>query len=110
MHLQEVEFATTSQPCSFEDYCLKRYDPELIINLMVGDFQRIALYPAMGFQAEEQIPDEVNGAFERLVAAAFLQEYHELFGIAAALCVLAGLVAALTLGPRPQRLTATAMR
>jgi len=35
---------------------------------------------------------------ERLVAAAFLQEYREIFIIAAALCVLAGLVALLTMG------------
>lgn len=71
MHLGEVDFTMTSQPCSFEDYCLKRYDPELIINLMVGDFQRIALYPAMGFQAPEEIPDDVDAAFQRLVAAGF---------------------------------------
>ncbi|HXQ42708.1 MAG TPA: YdcF family protein [Candidatus Udaeobacter sp.] len=71
MHLGALAFTMTSQPCSFKDYCLKRYDPELIINLMVGDFQRIALYPAMGYQAPEEIPAEVNEAFRRLVAAGF---------------------------------------
>jgi len=71
LHLGAVDFTMTSQPCSFEDYCLKRYDPELIINLMVGDFQRIALYPAMGFQAREEIPADVDAAFRRLVAAGF---------------------------------------
>jgi len=35
---------------------------------------------------------------ERLVAAAFLQEYREIFGVAAGLCVLAALVAGLTIG------------
>ncbi len=38
MYLGVLPFAMTSQPCSFEDYCLRRYDPELIFNLMVGDF------------------------------------------------------------------------
>jgi MFS transporter, DHA2 family, triacylglyceride efflux pump len=38
---------------------------------------------------------------ERLVAAAFLQEYREIFTIAAGLCVLSGLVALLTLGREP---------
>jgi uncharacterized SAM-binding protein YcdF (DUF218 family) len=71
MYLGALPFTMTSQPCSFEDYCLKRYDPELIINLMVGDFQRIAVYPAMGFQAEEVIPADVDEAFGRLVAAGF---------------------------------------
>jgi len=35
---------------------------------------------------------------ERLVAAAFLQEYREIFAVAAALCLLAALVAGLTIG------------
>ena len=46
----------------------------------------------------------------RLVAAAFLQEYREIFGIAAALCVLAGLVILVTLGPPAYRFSATASR
>jgi MFS family permease len=37
----------------------------------------------------------------RLVAAAFLQEYREIFGIAAGLCILAALVAFVTIGRRP---------
>jgi len=46
----------------------------------------------------------------RLVAAAFLQEYREIFGIAAALCLLAGLVIFIMLGPRRYRFSATASR
>lgn len=38
---------------------------------------------------------------ERLVAAAFLQEYREIFTIAAALCMLAAVVALVTIGSRP---------
>lgn len=45
---------------------------------------------------------------EHLVAAAFLQEYREIFEIAAGLCVLAALTILLTLGP--QRLRATAIK
>jgi len=44
---------------------------------------------------------------QRLVAAAFLQEYREIFIVAAALCALAALVMVATLG---QRLRATAIR
>jgi MFS family permease len=45
---------------------------------------------------------------ERLVAAAFLQEYREIFEIAAGICVVAAVVIVLTLGP--QRLRATAIK
>ncbi|HEY1419117.1 MAG TPA: MFS transporter [Candidatus Dormibacteraeota bacterium] len=45
---------------------------------------------------------------EKLVAAAFLQEYREIFSIAAVICLGAALTIALTLGP--QRLRATAIK
>lgn len=45
---------------------------------------------------------------ERLVAAAFLQEYREIFEIAAGICLVAAVTIALTLGP--QRLRATAIK
>jgi MFS family permease len=46
----------------------------------------------------------------RLVAAAFLQEYREIFAIAAGLCVIAAAVIALTLEPRRYNFSATASR
>jgi MFS family permease len=46
----------------------------------------------------------------RLVAAAFLQEYREIFAIAAILCVLAGVVILLTLGRRSYFFSATASK
>jgi MFS family permease len=47
---------------------------------------------------------------ERLVAAAFLQEYREIFAVAAGLCLLAALVAGLTIGRQRQDLVATTIR
>jgi hypothetical protein len=44
---------------------------------------------------------------ERLVGAAFLQEYREIFVIAAGLCVLAAVVAGLTIGRTPVNSPAT---
>ena len=46
----------------------------------------------------------------RLVAAAFLQEYREIFAIAAGLCVIAGLVILVTMAPRLYGFSATARR
>ncbi|MBS1604174.1 MAG: YdcF family protein, partial [Bacteroidetes bacterium] len=44
---------------------------ERVINSMVGDLQRIRIYPEKGFQIPMEIPDEVWVAYERLVAWGF---------------------------------------
>jgi hypothetical protein len=38
---------------------------------MVGDFQRIMVYPQMGFQTEQFIPAEVRKAYHQLIQAGF---------------------------------------
>ena len=42
-----------------------------VIGIMVGDLQRIRLYPAKGFQIPQDIPDEVWRAYEELVKAGY---------------------------------------
>jgi uncharacterized SAM-binding protein YcdF (DUF218 family) len=71
--LGSIGFAVTSAPSSFEEYCFERFEPARIINLMVGCLQRIAVYPALGFQASEAIPDQVWSAYDRLIAAGCTQ-------------------------------------
>jgi uncharacterized SAM-binding protein YcdF (DUF218 family) len=78
-----IGFAVTSAPSSFEEYCFERFAPARIINLMVGCLERIAVYPALGFQASEPIPDHVRRAYDRLVAAGYTQHLlHETSGAA----------------------------
>ena len=65
----------TSPKVSFDDY-LSRYSNEAlsaddVISIMVGDLHRIQLYPAKGFQIEQDIPPDVWAAFEELVAAGY---------------------------------------
>jgi uncharacterized SAM-binding protein YcdF (DUF218 family) len=65
----------TSPQVSFDDY-LARYSndtlsPDDVVSIMVGDLQRIRLYPARGFQIEQDIPAGVWAAFEELVAAGY---------------------------------------
>jgi hypothetical protein len=38
---------------------------------MVGDLQRIRLYPEKGFQIHQDIPDDVWDAYEELVKAGY---------------------------------------
>ena len=57
----------TSPQISFEEYPNDEITLEKVINIMVGDLQRIKLYPEKGYQIFQEIPDEVWQACERLV-------------------------------------------
>ena len=69
------EVLVTSARVSFDEY-LARYSndaltPDDVVSIMVGDLQRIRLYPEKGFQIEQHIPDDVWNAFEELVQAGY---------------------------------------
>ncbi len=61
----------TSPQISFEDYPNEEISMEKVINIMVGDLQRIKFYPEKGFQIYQEIPPEVWDALEKLVALGF---------------------------------------
>lgn len=61
----------TSPPIPFEEYPTDELPIDLVINIMVGDLQRISIYPQKGFQIEQEIPDDVWQAFETLVAQGY---------------------------------------
>lgn len=49
----------------------ERSSAEYIVNLMVGDLQRIKVYPQKGFQIDQQIPSNVEKAYEVLIEKGF---------------------------------------
>ncbi|MFL5811035.1 MAG: YdcF family protein, partial [Flavisolibacter sp.] len=51
----------------FEAYPTREFPMDTVINIMVGDLQRIRIYPDKGFQVYQEIPDDVWEAYERLV-------------------------------------------
>jgi len=61
----------SSPPISFDDYFTEALPKDLVINIMVGDLQRIREYPAKGFQIEQEIPAEVWRAYEQLIALGY---------------------------------------
>jgi len=63
----EAQFVVTSPLLSYEDYPNEIIDKKLLINKMVGDLQRIKIYPGKGFQIAQEIPASVWAAYERLV-------------------------------------------
>jgi uncharacterized SAM-binding protein YcdF (DUF218 family) len=71
----EKDVLVTSPQMSFDDY-LAAYShhalsPDDVIGIMVGDLQRIRLYPARGFQIPQEIPDDVWHAGEELIAEGY---------------------------------------
>jgi uncharacterized SAM-binding protein YcdF (DUF218 family) len=67
----DKDLIVTSPQISFEDYPTEEISMEKVINIMVGDLQRIRIYPGKGFQIPQDIPDDVWAAYERLMAQGF---------------------------------------
>ena len=67
----EPEIMVTSPPIPFQQYPTAIISREYLINLMVGDLQRIKIYPDMGFQIPQNIPEKVWDAYEKLVSRGF---------------------------------------
>jgi uncharacterized SAM-binding protein YcdF (DUF218 family) len=71
----EARAVVTSPQVSFEEY-LKGYSNRAlteddVVSIMVGDLQRVRLYPAKGFQIPQEIPEDVWAAYEELVRAGY---------------------------------------
>ena len=71
----EKEVTVTSPQVSFRSYLAEYANRALsaadVVSIMVGDLQRIKIYPSLGFQIEQEIPEHVWHAFERLVRAGY---------------------------------------
>ena len=71
----EKDLIVTSPQVSFREYVDAYANRALsaadVIGIMVGDLQRIRVYPARGYQIAQDIPDEVWDAFEELVSAGY---------------------------------------
>ncbi len=70
-HWPDKKLIVTSPQISFDDYPNAEIPLERVINIMVGDLQRIKIYPAKGFQVPQEIPAGVWQAYERLVELGF---------------------------------------
>lgn len=67
----EVEIVCTSQQVDLDTYAAGIGDIPRMINVMVGDTQRIRLHAEQGYAIHQDIPAEVQTAYERLVAAGY---------------------------------------
>jgi len=66
-HWPDKKLLVTSPQITLNDYPNDDISLEEVIHIMVGDLQRIKIYPEKGFQIFQEIPDEVWIAYEKLV-------------------------------------------
>lgn len=63
----EMEVNVTSPDISFENYPNEEIPVNIVINAMVGDLQRIIIYPDLGYQIPQYVPEEVFEAYQLLI-------------------------------------------
>lgn len=73
-HWPHKNLIVTSPQISFDEYATTEIPMEKVINIMVGDLQRIKIYPEKGYQIHQQIPEKVWKAYEQLVALGYNQQ------------------------------------
>jgi uncharacterized SAM-binding protein YcdF (DUF218 family) len=67
----ELEIVCASRPLSLDDYVASIGDAKCVVDMLVGDTQRVMEYPKRGFAIPQAMPAEVEAAFTRLVEAGF---------------------------------------
>lgn len=61
-----IAWTVTSEPVTFSEY-LARWNRNLLINIIVGDMQRIMVYPKHGYFMPQSVPATAKVAFRELV-------------------------------------------
>jgi uncharacterized SAM-binding protein YcdF (DUF218 family) len=72
--LPEKELFVTAPQLGFTEYPNEQISQDEVIHIMVGDLQRLMLYPAKGFQIKVEIPKTVLNAYEELVKKGYTKQ------------------------------------
>ncbi|WP_405596273.1 YdcF family protein [Streptomyces sp. NBC_01410] len=67
----EVEVVCASEPLELDDYIKSIGDEKLVVDMLVGDLQRVIEYPKLGFAVGQEVPRDVCDAYERLLGYGF---------------------------------------
>lgn len=70
-HWPDKQLLVTSPQLTLDQYPNEEISLEEVIHIMVGDLQRVKIYPEKGFQIFQEIPDDVWAAYEQLVALGY---------------------------------------
>ncbi|MFJ3405436.1 YdcF family protein [Promicromonospora sp. NPDC090134] len=66
-----LEVVCSARWQALEDYIASIGDEQRVLNMLVGDTQRLWVYADAGFAVPVEVPDDVRAAYERLVAAGY---------------------------------------
>lgn len=67
----EVEPVCVSQPLPYHEYVTTHDDEKQLIDMLMGDMERVMEYPKRGFAIEQHVPEGVRDAFDRLRARGY---------------------------------------
>jgi uncharacterized SAM-binding protein YcdF (DUF218 family) len=67
----QVDAVCASEPLTLDEYFKSIGDEKLVIDMLVGDLQRVIEYPRLGFAIAQNVPYEVDAAYQRLLHAGF---------------------------------------
>jgi uncharacterized SAM-binding protein YcdF (DUF218 family) len=67
----EVEAICASEPLTLREYVTEIGDTKLVIDMLVGDLQRVIEYPALGYATAQDVPPPVESAYQRLLRAGY---------------------------------------
>lgn len=66
-----IEWVSASTPMTLPQYVDSIQNARLVIDMLVGTQQRLMVYPHQGFMIEQEVPDDVVEAYERLRSQGF---------------------------------------
>lgn len=67
----EVEVLCASEPLELDDYLKSIGDEKLVVDMLVGDLQRVIEYPKLGYAIAQDVPEDVFDAYESLLRDGF---------------------------------------
>jgi uncharacterized SAM-binding protein YcdF (DUF218 family) len=69
----QLDVVCSARWLELEDYIESIGDEQRVLNMLVGDTQRLWVYADAGFAVPVEVPDHVRGAYQRLVKAGCTQ-------------------------------------
>jgi len=67
----EADLRVTSPPIPYDAYPTPDIPRDLVIDILVGDVQRMQVYADRGFQVPQPMPEDVRAAWEELAARGY---------------------------------------